>query len=41
VLIIASYKNMLYMESFVWGYLIVFSALELIFLLKAKKNKEE
>jgi hypothetical protein len=41
VLIIASYKNMLYMESFVWGYLIVFFALELIFLLKAKKNKEE
>jgi hypothetical protein len=29
------------MESFVWGYLIVFFALELIFLLKAKKNKEE
>ncbi|EDP73054.1 hypothetical protein [Hydrogenivirga sp. 128-5-R1-1] len=40
VLIFASFKNMLYMESFVWGYLIVFSALELIFFLKTKSNME-
>lgn len=38
ILIYASFKNMLYMESIVWGYLIVFSALELIFFLKAKDD---
>jgi len=34
LLIFASFKKMLYMESFMWGYLIVFSILELIFFIK-------
>lgn len=40
VLIIGSWKEILYMESYTWIYLIVFSALELIFYLK-QINKQE
>lgn len=40
VLIYASFKDMLYMETYVWTYLIVFSALELIFFLKSKNKSE-
>ena len=38
VLLIASYKEMLYMSNLIWGYLIVFSVLELIFFLKKKQD---
>ncbi|HIE58554.1 MAG TPA: hypothetical protein EYH43_00725 [Persephonella sp.] len=40
VLIIGSWKEILYMESYTWIYLIVFSALELIFYLKQINKKE-
>ncbi len=39
VLIIGSWKEVLYMETYTWIYLIVFSALELIFYLKQVNNK--
>jgi hypothetical protein len=40
VLIIGSWKEILYMENYTWTYLIVFSAIELIFYLK-QQNKQE
>ncbi|RMA97835.1 hypothetical protein [Hydrogenothermus marinus] len=38
ILIIASYKKVLYMETFMWSYLIVFSLFELIFFIKNKNT---
>jgi len=40
VLIIGSWKEVLYMETYTWMYLIVFSALELIFYLKQIDRQE-
>ena len=40
LLIVGSWKEILYMENYTWIYLIVFSALELIFYLK-QQNKQD